>query len=201
MASRTTTKKPGLADRLRGKRPVEDTYEVILDPGPLQKVREADNALGLARLVGKDADEIADLERALEQAKQAADEADASITLHLHGLTRAGYEALILRHPPAAEAKEKGEVYDAETFAPALVALCVVDPESSVRPLKAEDVEELYALPESKREEFLATTGRPLAPHTVEALWEEWNQGEVVALFHKAVGVSTQTRNPTLPFG
>lgn len=193
--------KASLLERLAGKRPQRDTFEVVLDEAPILEVAKATNELGLARMIGRPAEEVAELEATLRAAEEARDEADARILLHLHGLARPAYEALILEHPPTAEEKERGEGYSAESFAPALVALCVVDPDAEVRPLTAEDVRELAELVGDDARAYLAATGRPLLPEDVRELWEEWNQGEVGSLFHKAVQVSTQPRNPALPFG
>ena len=126
--------KTSLVERLAGKRPQRDTFEVVLDEAPLLALQKAENEAGLARMIGRSAEEVAELAAAVEAAKTAVDEADARIVLHLHGLARPAYEALILAHPPTEEQEKEGQGYDPESFAPALVALCVVDPDADVRP-------------------------------------------------------------------
>ena len=59
----------------------------------------------------------------------------------------------------------------------------------------------MHELTPAKAKQHLEESGRPLSPSEVVELWEAWNQGEVGSLFHKAVQVSTQPRNPALPFG
>ena len=194
--------KASLLERLAGKRPQRDTFEVVLDEAPILAAAKAESELGLARMIGRTAEEVAELEVKLEEAKRLVDDGEARIVLHLHGLARPAYEELILAHPPTAEQKEQEQTYDPETFAPALVSLCIVDEDDPlVRPLTRDDVLELKELHGEDVQAYLASTGRPLAPADVETLWSTWNQGEVGSLFHKAVSVSTQPRNPALPFG
>lgn len=205
-ASTTTTRaaqgqaaKQSLRERLAAKQPQTDEYHVVLDEGPLLAVATAENALTLAKLVHRDdTDRIEQLEQELAEAQAAA--IGAKETLHLRGLTRGAFEALILKHPPTAEQKAESETYNVDTFSPALVALCVVDPDTTPRPITADDVDELHELAGDDQRAYLEAAGRPLIPADVSELWADWNQGEVGTLYHVALRVSTQPRNPQLPF-
>lgn len=196
----TVKTKASLAQRLAAKKPVSTTHEVVLDYAPMKAVEEAESALRQTRLFGKPED-IAEKEAAVEEAKRAAEEADASVTLHLQGLPRDAYEALLLAHPPTAEQKKRQEAYDVETFSAAVVALCIVDPEVEATPITAKDVESLASMDDDEQREFLAALGRPMSPADLAEAWSTWNQGEQGSLYQAALSVCTQARNPSLPFG
>lgn len=191
--------KAQLRDRLRGKKPQTAEYQIVLDPAPLAALDQAERDLKFAEMTEAPEARQTELREAVELAR--ADAADATETLHLHGLTRPAYEALLLAHPPTEDGKKDGAIYNVETFPAALVACCLVDPDLAVRPLSKTDVEALDKLTGDALRDAWTATGRPLLPDDVEELWGEWNQGEVGELFHRAIQVSTQTRNPSLPFG
>lgn len=157
-----------LRDRLRSKRPQRAEHSIVLDPGPVDELTAASDALSRARLFDQDVEAA---EQRVEQAREAA--ADAVVTLTLQALPRPEYEQLLLAHPPTRQQAEEKQTYNVDTFAPALVAACVVDPDTGERPLSEQDVAELFA---------------------------EWNQGEVAGLWQRAVQVCTQARNVALPF-
>lgn len=161
-----------LADRLRAKKPLRTTHEVVIDPEVWERVLTARAELDRARLF--DSDTVTLAEQRTAEAEAEARELGAVEVLTLQAVPRPVYEALILAHPPTEEQKAQDHAYNVDTLAPALVAAAVVDPDSGEHPLTAEDVAEL---------------------------WATWNQGEVFALWSAALTVCTQARNPTVPFG
>ena len=117
--------KAALLAKLKGKKPQTATYDVVLDPEPLQQLADARRQLEHAEAFERGVDEA---RAAVAAAEEAA--ADASVTLLFQAIPRAAYEALILEHPPTDAQKADKESYNLDTFMPALLAATVVDPES-----------------------------------------------------------------------
>jgi hypothetical protein len=161
--------KADLLTRLQSKKPQSATYDVVIDPAPVEALAVAQRKLAYANATGEG---VAVAQAAADEAEAAAREA--VVTLHLQGVPRPVYEALLLEHPPTEEQKADGQTYNDDTFAPALVARCIVDPETAENPLSVEDV---------------------------AGLFDKWNQGEVAQVYLTAIGVCTQARNPNLPKG
>lgn len=72
------------------------------------------------------------------------------------------YDKLVSKHPPKAEQRVEGASFNIDTFAPALIAACSVDPEMS-----PEDAKEIW---ES----------------------EDWSRGDLMVLFRNAVDINNQ---------
>ena len=72
------------------------------------------------------------------------------------------YDELVAKHPPTALQRREDLSYNMDTFAPALIARCCVDPEMTV-----EEVKELWTS-------------------------DQWNRGELLMLFMAAVEVNTR---------
>lgn len=53
------------------------------------------------------------------------------LTLKLKAVGSQAYDDLLAAHPPTAEQKREGNTYNADTFAPALIAACCVEPAMS----------------------------------------------------------------------
>jgi hypothetical protein len=132
--------KAAMLAKLKGKKPQSATYEVVLDPQPLQALADARSALDTAKVFDRDVEQA---QAAVEQAEAAA--AEASATLHFQALPRHEYEALILEHPPTEKQKADNETYNVDTFMPALIAATVVDPESRLPLFDRVDIEALLA--------------------------------------------------------
>lgn len=181
--------------RLRGKAPVTDTYDVVLDPGPAQELHDARREVGRLELLTRDTldddPRLADARERLQAAEQAAEQAVE--TLHLVGLSRGVYEALQTLCPPTEDQAARKETYDVEAFLPALVSACIV-----------EDPDNAPALTVGDLDGFDASTvlpGRLLSAKETDDLIEPWNQAEVGTLWNKALQVCTTTRGAALPFG
>lgn len=125
--------------RIRDRKPSERDVRVWLDDDAKAEFERTQKGLIAARaLIEQYADKddseelktearsrLADAESAFEQAK--ADREDKSELLWFRGLGRPAYEDLISQHPPTDEQKAQGQVYDDETFAPALISAVHVD--------------------------------------------------------------------------
>jgi hypothetical protein len=144
-------KKPPTFDRLKKKQPLERKVTIALVQESLDAYDAATNALERARLLGEE-DRIPDLETEVAEAK--ARLVEDSIELKFRSIGRKNYDALLEAHPPTPEQikefqeanadKEgnpgKGQPpYNVDTFAPALVAASLAEPE-----LSEEQVQELF---------------------------------------------------------
>lgn len=126
------------------KKAVTTTVAIPLDPGlaeELHKAKEArDDAARTASIRDKDTDAQARLwqaEERVSQIEQKLRDDDAVAYFKLRSIGRAAFDALVTAHQPtsAQRAKAKslgfsGEMaWNHETFPPALVAACLVEPE------------------------------------------------------------------------
>lgn len=73
-----------------------------------------------------------------------------------------GYDTLVSVHPPTGEQKKEGAGYNPDTFGPALISACSLDPK-----LTPNEAKELWDS-------------------------DEWSRGEVMALFTAAVEVNSK---------
>ena len=80
----------------------------------------------------------------------------------LRAIGSKAYDVLVGMHPPTAEQKKEGATYNPDTFGPALISACAVNP-----PMTPNEAKELW---ES----------------------EEWSRGEVMELFVSAVEVCSR---------
>src|SRR3954463_7264417 len=53
------------------------------------------------------------------------------LTIKFQSIGAVAYDKLIAKHPPKPEQRVEGAMYNIESFAPALIAACSVDPEIS----------------------------------------------------------------------
>lgn len=72
------------------------------------------------------------------------------------------YDKLVSKHPPKADERVEGASFHLDTFAPALIAACAVDPE-----MTPQDATEIW---ES----------------------EDWSRGDLMVLFTKAVSINNR---------
>lgn len=174
--------KPLTFDHLIGKKkPLTKTVAAVLDPDLAEVYEEArrDRDMAHARHQVRDdaesAAQLLDADRRLEELRQQLEDEEAVAYFKFRGIGRARYEALVDRHQPTenqrtkAKASGMGEIaWNHDTFPPALVAACLVDP-----PLTEEEVAQLWAS-------------------------EDWNQAELVTLLNTAIEVNGSRRTVDL---
>jgi hypothetical protein len=84
------------------------------------------------------------------------------VTLKYQAIGMRAYDRLVSKHPPKAEQRAEGSSFDIDTFAPALIAACSVDPE--ITPTQAKQLWES----------------------------EDWSRGDVMVLFRNAVELNNR---------
>lgn len=167
---------------LSRKRPVRKTVTVVLDPELAEDHEEASRAVRVAEVRAEarpsDTEAQAQLWEAQEALRQVEvrltdEEAVASFTFRSIG--RAAYDALVDRFPATAEQRQKAKAqgildaggvlgWNPETFPPALVAACLVEPK-----LSEDEVAAVWAS-------------------------EDWNQAELQTLLGAAIEVNGTRR-------
>lgn len=170
----TERRPPTLDHLLSRKKPVTRTVWVCLDPELAERHEELRKARDVAALrAGARADDsdaqarLWEAEAALERAQAELDEGDVMVSFTFRSIGRAAYDALVNAHPPTpaqrAQAKSLGQDtnINLETFPPALVAACLVEPKLSV--------DEAQALWRD----------------------DNWNQAELTKLFNGAFAVNS----------
>lgn len=173
-----TVNRPRTADHLKSaKKPVTVPVTIHHDDELVDAYEQTAAAYARALLLAEDnpsqaqLDELDGLELAKEQAAQALREHSTFLTFRSMG--RKAYQELIEAHPPTEEQKEQYKEehgveapYDAETFAPALVAACAYD-SSGELVWTVEEVTEIF---------------------------DEWNSSEIVTLFQAAIQCNNARR-------
>ena len=81
--------------------------------------------------------------------KLTTDEGDLEVEVKAKSLSFKAYDALLGEHPPTDEQKKKNASYNVDTFAPALLAACLVEPT-----LTDEEAAELWVSPEWSKGEL-----------------------------------------------
>jgi hypothetical protein len=84
------------------------------------------------------------------------------VTLKYQAIGMVAYDKLVAKHPPKPEQRAEGSSFDMDTFAPALISACSVEPEMSV-----EEAKEIWNS-------------------------EEWSRGDVMVLFRNAVELNNR---------
>ncbi len=84
------------------------------------------------------------------------------VTMTYKAIGATAYDKLVAKHPPKAEQRVEGASFNIDTFAPALIAACCVEPE-----LTMEQAKQLW---ES----------------------EDWSRGDVMVLFSRAVQLNNK---------
>jgi hypothetical protein len=59
------------------------------------------------------------------------------VTLKYQAIGMRAYDKLVSKHPPKADQRAEGSSFDIDSFAPALISACAVEPEISVAEAKA----------------------------------------------------------------
>jgi hypothetical protein len=90
------------------------------------------------------------------------DEGQHEVTLMFQSIGAVAYDKLIAKHPPKPEQRVEGASYNMDTFAPALIAACSVEPELTVA-----DANEIW---------------NP----------DDWSRGDLMVLFMKAVDLNNR---------
>lgn len=84
------------------------------------------------------------------------------LKLKFQAIGARAYDKLVSKHPPKAEQRAEGNSFNIDTFAPALIAACSVDPDIS---------------PEDAREIWES---------------EDWSRGDLMVLFRNAVELNNR---------
>lgn len=84
------------------------------------------------------------------------------VTLKYQAIGMREYDRLVGKHPPKPDQRAEGSSFDIDTFAPALIAACAVEPEISPQQAK-----EIWDSP-------------------------EWSRGDVMVLFRNAVELNNR---------
>jgi hypothetical protein len=84
------------------------------------------------------------------------------VTLQYQAIGMRAYDKLVAKHPPKPDQRAEGSSFDIDTFAPALIAACSVDPEIS--PTEAKAIWDS----------------------------EDWSRGDVMVLFRQAVELNNR---------
>src|SRR5262245_40963053 len=84
------------------------------------------------------------------------------VTLKYQAIGMQAYDRLVGKHPPKPEQRAEGASFDINTFAPALISACSVDPEIS--PVEAKEIWDS----------------------------DEWSRGDVMVLFRQAVELNNR---------
>lgn len=84
------------------------------------------------------------------------------LTLKYQAIGAKEYDKLVSKHPPTAEQRIEGAVFNIDTFAPALIAACCVEPE-----MTADDAQEIWDSP-------------------------DWSRGDLMVLFRNAVDLNNR---------
>lgn len=133
------------------KKPRQEIVKIYLEDGPVNAHRDAARLLARLEMNSKtNPKQLADARKRVDTTKAALDEV--TMEFVFEGIGRKAYEALINEHPPTEEdhetlRKEMGKEGDKkvkadfsfDTFAPALIAASLADPD-----LSAEQVGELF---------------------------------------------------------
>ena len=84
------------------------------------------------------------------------------VTLKYQAIGMRAYDRLVSKHPPKPDQRAEGASFDIDTFAPALISACSVEPEMSVS-----DAKKIWDS-------------------------DEWSRGDVMVLFRQAVELNNR---------
>ena len=84
------------------------------------------------------------------------------VTLKFQAIGMQAYDKLVAKHPPNTEQRAEGSSFNIDTFAPALIAACSMEPEIS--PAEAKEIWDS----------------------------EDWSRGDVMVLFRNAVDLNNR---------
>lgn len=87
---------------------------------------------------------------------------DQELTMKFQSIGAVAYDRLIAKHPPKAEQRVDGASYNMDTFAPALIAACSLEPE-----MTPSDANEIWNS-------------------------DDWSRGDLMVLFMKAVDLNNR---------
>lgn len=177
--------RPLTFDHLIGKKkPLTKTVPVVLDPElaeaweAARRSRDVANARVQIKSDPEAAAQLLEAEAELEAMEKQLEEAEGVAWFKFRGIGRAAYEALVDRHPPTGEQRTKAKAqgmdaiaWNPDSFPPALVAACLVEPA-----LSADEVKMLWAD-------------------------ENWNQAELAVLLNAAIEVNGTRRTVDLGKG
>ena len=84
------------------------------------------------------------------------------VTLKYQAIGMRAYDRLVAKHPPKPDQRAEGSSFDMDTFAPALISACAIEPE--ITPAEAKAIWDS----------------------------EEWSRGDVMVLFRNAVELNNR---------
>ena len=84
------------------------------------------------------------------------------VTLKYRAIGAKAYDKLVAKHPPKPEQRVEGASFDLDSFAPALIAACCIEPE-----MEESDAKEIWDSP-------------------------EWSRGDLMVLFRNAVDLNNR---------
>jgi hypothetical protein len=87
---------------------------------------------------------------------------DNEVTLKYQAIGMRAYDKLVAKHPPKPDQRAEGSSFDMDTFAPALISACSVDPE-----ITQEEAKEIWNS-------------------------DDWSRGDVMVLFRNAVELNNR---------
>ena len=127
----TTPETPSVRDRLKARVRPTARMTICDDPTAKQALRDAEFALRAAEAAAKETGTPA-TRAAVKKAKAELETAQAAFTkaaivLRFQALERRVWEALRAKHKPTEEQAEDGEMFNAETLAPELIAAASLD--------------------------------------------------------------------------
>lgn len=165
--------RPPTFDHLQKKTKPTKRLTVVLDDDLAQQAEAATRALSDAQFGKSTKAEIARLEGAVKTANAAV--AEASVVLVFRSIGRRRYDEMVDEHPPTDEQQEKAKEQGGVAGYNPATFLPVLISESLIEPL--------------------------LTLEQVNALWDEWNNAEVMALINAAIEVNTTRRTADLGKG
>ena len=131
-----------LRDALARKKRRETHYDIVLissDEQDALEERFTDCKRRLALAEIRNATDSDDAEAARTELEEVRDALrGATHRVRFQSLPPDEYEALVSAHPPTKEQQAAKEVWDEQTFAPALIAACAVDSDMTAEDWKAE---------------------------------------------------------------
>jgi len=186
---------PATSDRLKKKQARTQRVHVPLDDDLADRVAALKSDVESDRMYlakvrgnkGSDPERQESMEEKVELLKKLkAELRENTLVMKLASVGRKRYEQLVEEHPLSKEEKEKlreGNAdanlpdFNPETFPAALVGASCIEPDLS----EGSYVDDSFDPPRTRY---------PMA----EEIWDEWNQGELTALFTAAYQVNTQRR-------
>lgn len=123
--------------KLRSKKPITTTLYIPLADGLEEKVSDAKEELGRARILQDAERETAAL---VSLAAVEEDLRENSLRFYFEGMGRVGFEELLREHEPtpAQKTEDENAAWNPDTFPAAIISACLKDPKLSEQEVKDE---------------------------------------------------------------